>query len=171
MSLKAALAAVAMTGLASPGAAAADLAAPLAPLAFLTGACWKGVFPGSQETDTHCFTAELGGHVVRDVHVVRGAAQPYSGETLYRWNPGTRTITFAYYGSNGVFTEGVVEGTAAGLVFPAEQVSPSGEKTVSRTVWTRDGAGAYRITNETRTATGWTTTRTMQMVRTPPAGP
>ena len=88
---------------AEPDHAGARLAAPLAPLGFLVGSCWRGAFPDGRAADTHCFTAPYGGAFVCDEHVVTGAPRPYSGESLYRWDPVRRQILFAYYASDGGF--------------------------------------------------------------------
>jgi hypothetical protein len=55
------------------------LAAEFQPLAPLVGSCWRATFPNSTRTDTHCYTAMLGGRYVRDVHVVEGGPAPYAG--------------------------------------------------------------------------------------------
>src|SRR3569623_1224459 len=58
---------------------------PLRPLEFLVGNCWRGTFPGSPQTDEHCFEWVFDRKFVRDRHVVRGG-QPYGGETIYYWD-------------------------------------------------------------------------------------
>src|SRR5690242_20151418 len=77
------------------------LAAELQPLAPLVGSCWRATFPNSTRTDTHCYTAMLGGHYVRDLHVVAGGPAPYSGESIYRWDPQARRIRYDYFASDG----------------------------------------------------------------------
>jgi hypothetical protein len=97
------------------------LIAELRPLAFVTGSCWRGTFsnrPG--ETDTHCFSPMLGGRFIRDVHVVEGAAQPYSGETVYRLDTDSGEIRFHYYSSAGFTSSGAAAPTPTGVDFPEE---------------------------------------------------
>ncbi|HST37458.1 MAG TPA: hypothetical protein VLK25_12615, partial [Allosphingosinicella sp.] len=113
----------------------------LEPLAFVVGSCWRGAFPGGAQTDTHCFTPVYGGAFVRDLHVVEGAPQPYSGETLYRWDTAAGGIEFDYYASDGSHSSGAARPAANGLVFPEQtHRSPDGSETFIRSSWTRDGA-------------------------------
>lgn len=129
----------------SASSPSAPVRAELEPLAFLVGSCWRGSFPNSAATDTHCFTAIYGGAFIRDVHVVEGAPQPYSGETLYRWDAGERRIRFDYYASDGAHTAGVAVLGGNGLSFPETRRTASGGEMRINTVWSRDGADAYRV--------------------------
>jgi len=142
----------------------------LAPLAFFAGSCWRGTFPDGRRTDMHCFTPVYGGAFVRDRHVVEGAPQPYSGETLYRWDAESRVIRFDYYASDGSHSGGAALPAANGLVFPEEtHRAPDGSEMLIRSSWTRDGAGAYVVLSEAREGEGWRRLWQMRMVRTGPA--
>ena len=141
----------------------------LEPLAFLVGSCWRGTFPDGRQTDTHCFTPAHGGAFVRDLHVVAGAARPYSGETLYRWDGAAGQIRFDYYASDGSHSGGAALPAADGLAFPAEtHRAPDGSETVIRSSWTRDGADAYLVRAEARQVERWRELWRMRMVRTGP---
>ena len=137
-------------------AAATTSPAPLQPLAFLVGSCWRGDFPGGRVTDTHCFTRAVGGAFVRDRHVVAGAPQAYAGESLYRWDPAGREIRFAYYSSDGAYGAGAVVANARGLSFPEQAyIGPDGAGTTIRSTWTREGSDAVLVVNEERGPAGW----------------
>ena len=71
--------------------------------------------PEATRTDTHCFTPMLGGRFVRDLHMRRGRAAPYSGETLYRWDPAARRIRFDYYASDGGYERRPADPTPTGI--------------------------------------------------------
>ena len=129
-------------------AQAPPLATELQPLSFLAGACWRGTFPDGRRTDTHCFTPMLGGRFLRDRHVVGGAPQPYSGETLYRWDAAARQIRFDYYASDGSHSAGTAIPAENGLAFPETHRAADGTETAIRTSWTRDGADAYVVLSE-----------------------
>jgi hypothetical protein len=140
--------------LASPAVAAEP--APLAPLAFFTGACWKGTFTGSSQTDTHCFSKMYGGVFVRDVHRVEGGKPGYGGETIYAWDPGAKQIVFTYYDADGGVSRGTAEPTDKGLAFGDERYTgPDGREIVMRTTWTRDGADGYTATTQQKAGDGW----------------
>src|ERR1700754_2396321 len=96
------------------------LSPQLQPLAFVAGSCWRGTFPDGRQTDTHCFTPIYGGAFIRDVHVVEGAPQLYSGETLYRWDAALGGIEYDYYASDGSHSRGAARPAANGLLFPEE---------------------------------------------------
>ena len=122
------LAAMAAIQAAAPASQPA-LSPELAPLAPLVGHCWRATFPGTSQTDTHCYSMMTGGRQVRDRHVVAGAAGPYSGETIFRWDPEMRRIRYDYYASDGGYSSGTVEATTDGLSYPEENyVSPTGQR-------------------------------------------
>ena len=50
----------------------------------------------------------LGGRYVRDIHVVAGGP-PYSGETIYRWDPQARRVRYDYYASDGGYSGGFAD--------------------------------------------------------------
>jgi hypothetical protein len=171
--LAAVLALLAAPAIAAPAPATLPaLSAPLQPLAFLVGWCWRGAFPGGRATDTHCFTSSYGGTLVRDRHVVAGAGRPYSGESLYRWDPASRRISFAYYASDGSYGEGNVAPGASGLDFPDQAyVAPDGRRQTLRSRWTRDGADALLVLNEGRSGDAWRELWRTRWVRAGPAPP
>ena len=149
--------------------AAPGLAAELAPLAFLVGSCWRATFPNTTRTDTHCYTAMLGGRYVRDLHVVEGAPAPYSGETIYRWDPAARRVRYDYYASDGGYSGGQAVPTPAGIDFPAENyVGPGGQPMTLRNVLTRVGNG-YSATSSARRGETWREMWTMRFTRVGPA--
>ena len=118
--------------------------AELKPFEFLVGSCWTGAFKDGS-TDTHCFEPVYGGAFVRDRHVVRGAAQPYEGETLHAWDPRQKKLVFTYWASDGSLTTGVSEPQPSGaIVFPQEHDSPAG-RMVLKSVWTPVGPDAYEV--------------------------
>lgn len=155
------LAAVVLAGV--PAAAADD---PLAPLGFLVGSCWKGVFPGGKGvTNTHCFEAAYGGRYVRDRHVVEGAPGPYSGETLFRWDAEAKSIRYAYDASDGGHSDGVARAVDGGLAFEDRYVGPDGKVLVMRATWLRDGEDAYVDHTEALIDGAWKTQVRMRLVR------
>ena len=143
----------------------------LQPLAFVTGSCWRGTFSNRpRETDTHCFSPMLGGRFIRDVHVVEGAAEPYSGETVYRLDADTGEIRFHYYSSAGFSSSGSAMPTATGMDFPEETYRGVDGDMVVRTRWTRDGGDAYLVVSESQTRSGaWEEAWRIRMVRAGPA--
>jgi hypothetical protein len=147
----------------------ATLTPELQPLAFLVGSCWRATFPNSTQTDTHCYTAMLGGRYVRDLHVVEGAPSPYSGETVYRWDPTTRRIRYDYYASDGGYSGGTAEPTATGLDFPEEAyVGGDGQRLTLRNRLVREGEG-YTATSSMRQGEAWREMWTMRFTRVGPA--
>ena len=148
----------------------------LEPLAFLVGSCWHGTFPIAPvhpprraQTDTHCFTAMFGGAFIRDVHVVDGAPQSYSGETIYRWDAGERRIRFDYYASDGAHTAGVALPVASGLSFPETRRTAAGADIRIETSWSRDGADAYLVRSAIVEGENRRELLNMRMVRVGPA--
>ncbi|MGQ0589428.1 MAG: copper chaperone PCu(A)C [Sphingosinicella sp.] len=145
----------AWAGAAQPVAPRPTLASELQPLAFLVGSCWRGTFPNTTRTDTHCFTALPGGRQVRDRHVVEGASGPYSGETIYRWDTAARRIRYDYYASDGGYSGGTAEPTATGIDFPEEAyVGADGQRLTLRNRMTRE-EGAYRGRSEMQRDGAW----------------
>ena len=138
---------------AAPASAADTLAVELQPLAFLAGACWRGTLPANQGTDVHCFTPILGGHFLRDRHIV--TPSHYSGETLYRWDAAARQIRFDYYASDGMLMIGTAAAADGGLSFDIPAVSFPEPVPAMRVAWRRDGADAYVVTTEIRGNDGW----------------
>jgi hypothetical protein len=145
------------------------LVSELEPLAFLAGSCWRGIFADGRQTDTHCFTPILNGHFLRDRHVVANAPQPYAGETIYRWDRGESVIRFDYYAGDGSHSSGSAIPENGRLRFPQTHVNNEGRETVIRTLWTRDGADAYRVRSEMQQGSGWRVMLNMVMTRIGPA--
>jgi hypothetical protein len=118
-----------------------DVPAPLAPLGFLVGHCWRGTVQGGG-VDTHCFTLAVDG--VHDRHqVVAGGQTVYSGETLYSWDAAAQAIRFVYKSPDGVMA-GNVHAVADGLDFgTADFVSNDGKHLPITVHWKRVGDSAY----------------------------
>ena len=108
-----------------------------APLDFLVGHCWRGTLP-SGDANIHCF--DLADGKVRDRHqVLRAGKKVYGGETLYAWDPATRTLGFAYTGEGSPTAHGTVRRDGPGLDFGATDY---GGVTIA-TRWVRIGDDAY----------------------------
>lgn len=142
------LAGVAAGALIAASETPAAVHADLKPLEFWVGSCWRGKFPNSQATDTHCFTPMLGGRFVRDAHVVEGQPAPYSGETIHRWDPVDKVISYEYFASDGGHSRGRARSIAAGLEFTEDYTAPNGRRMTMRNAWTREGAAAYIVATE-----------------------
>lgn len=76
-------------------------------MAGLMGSCWQAEM-GSNNTDTHCFSASSGGGLVLDIHKVRDGQQAvvYEGVTAYRADAGK--VVFGYYNSLGNLMPGTM---------------------------------------------------------------
>lgn len=171
VSLLAAAAAQAATpgGATLQGLPTPRLADELAPMTFLVGSCWRATFPATTRTDTHCYTAMLRGRFVRDLHVVEGAPVPYSGETIYRWDPAARRIRYDYYASDGGYSGGHADPTPTGITFPEENyVGADGQTMTLRNVLTRAGDG-YTATSSALQGETWREMWTMRFTRVGPA--
>ncbi|MHA6289184.1 hypothetical protein [Maricaulis sp. CAU 1757] len=130
-----------------PAAVAAELRSELAPLEFLAGKCFTGVFPGSETFDVHCFTPVLGGQFLRDVHAVPQGGDVYRGETLYHWDAEAQVIRYRYYNSLGGTSDGTAQPQPDGSIrFPDETYAQEGEAPrVFTTEWRRRGDGGYDV--------------------------
>jgi hypothetical protein len=138
--------------LAAQPAPAQMLAPELQPLAFLVGSCWRTTMANGHVTDTHCFTSMYGGRFVRDRHRMAGA--DYAGETIYRWDSGSRQIRFDYYQSQGLIIRGTTAPSPQGLAF-ALSIPLAEPPTEMRGTWTRDGDDAYVVSQEIRSGDSW----------------
>ena len=148
----------------------AALSAELRPIAFLVGSCWRATFPGTSQTDTHCYTALDGGRQVRDRHRVDGAPSPYGGETIYRWDPAARQIRYDYYASDGGHSAGRVESGDDGLSFPDETyVGADGRRLTLRNAMSGIGPEGFNGASEMRQGDGWRELFRMRFTRTGPA--
>ena len=141
-----------------PVVARAEPIAPLEPMAFLAGHCWKGEFPDGKQTDEHCFAWLLDGQALRDTHTVRAPGRPdYVGETTYYWDPAAKRVSFLYVENLGGVSRGTMEPSADGLMFPPTQYVAKGEAMTYRVHWTRRGDDAYEAFSEAQGPNGWTT--------------
>jgi hypothetical protein len=148
------------------------LVAELRPFAPLVGSCWRASFPDGQATDTHCYTAMFGGRYIRDVHVVEGGPAPYSGETIYRWDPQARRVRFDYYASDGGYASGFADPTPTGINFPAgDYIGGDGQTMTMRTVQTGNGEGHSRTSSARQPDGSWREMWTMRFTRAGPAPP
>ena len=137
--------------LAGPASAPASVRAELAPLQFLVGSCWTGTFPDGKVTDTHCFEPVFGGQFIRDRHVVRGAKEPYEGESLHAWDPRKKSLVYTYWASNGTLSTGTAQPQPSGeIVFPEDHSSGSS----IRSVWTPH-ADSYDVVVSEQTDDQW----------------
>jgi hypothetical protein len=151
-----------------PSVVHAEPIAPLKPMAFLAGHCWKGAFPDGKQTDEHCFQWLYDGQALRDTHRVRAAGRPdYIGETTYYWDPETRRVAFLYIENFGGISRGTMEPAADGLVFPPARYVADGETMTYRVKWTRQGDDAYEAFSEMQGKDGWTTMFKVTLKRVP----
>lgn len=119
----------------------------LAPLEFLAGRCFAGVFPGSETYDVHCFEPVFGGQFLRDVHAVPRGAETYRGETLYHWDADGGAIRYRYYNSLGGISDGTARPEGEALRFPDETYrNEEGQVRVFSTFWEPVGETGYRVT-------------------------
>ena len=150
------LATLALTTLA--GAAAAEPAPLLKPMAFLAGHCWKGTFQDGKTTDEHCFSWMYGGSALRDNHTVRRPGKPdLTGESTYFVDTVGKHVAFLYIESGGGSSRGTVESLSETLLFPDAQYLSDGEALTYRARWTRQGDRAYEAWSEAQGPQGWTT--------------
>ena len=133
-------------------------------LASLVGSCWRGTFPDGKQTDEHCFEWMLDGKFIRDTHVVRGGA-PYAGETIYRWDPTAKQLSFHYWNSEGQLMTGTGTPTADGIDFLTRLPGPKGD-TELKASWTLAGPDGYRVWNGQRAGDSWKELWSMEMKRT-----
>ena len=151
----------------SPAIAIAEPIAPLKPMAFLAGHCWKGEFTDGKQTDEHCFKWLYDGQALRDTHVVRTPGRPdYVGETTYYWDSGARRLEYLYIENLGGVSRGTVESTPEALVFPATQYVADGQAMTYRVRWSLKGDSAYEAWSETPAKDGWATLFKLTLKRT-----
>jgi len=137
----------------------------LAPMAFLAGSCWQGTFAGRSETDTHCFDAMFGGRFLRDRHAVAGAAAPYAGENVYRWDPRAQTLAYDYFASDGGHSEGTVAADGRTLRFSDNYVGVDGKPMVLRSVWTIENSNEFSAKAERLDGGKWLEMWTIRFTR------
>jgi hypothetical protein len=135
-----------------------------APLEFLIGSCWRGTFPGSTQTDEHCFEWVFDHKFIRDRHVVRGGG-PYGGETIYFWDPAANHIGFSYWNTEGQMMSGhLVSSTVDTLTFATTVTMPAGPAEL-RTTWVRLGSDGYRARELQRVGDAWKELFAIEMTR------
>jgi hypothetical protein len=129
----------------------------LKPMAFLAGHCWKGEFPGSKQTDEHCFQWAQEGHSLRDIHTVRTPGKPdYVGETIYYYDWSAKVVSYLYVENGGGFSRGTMKPTTTGLEFPETQYIANGVTLPYRVQWTV-GADSYEAFSEMYVKDKWVT--------------
>jgi hypothetical protein len=138
---------------------------PFAPLEFLVGNCWRGTFPGSAQTDEHCFEWVFDHKFVRDRHAVRGG-QPYGGETIYFWDVEQKRIAFSYWNTEGQMMQGFIASAAGDSLTFVTSVAERTGRTELRSTWTRHGDAGYRVTQFQRSADSWKEIVSMEKKRT-----
>lgn len=140
----------------------------LRPLAVLVGSCWRATFPGTSQTNTHCYTAMHGGRHVRNRHTVDGT--DYSGETIFRWDPEARQIRYDYWGSDGGYSTGIAVPTADGIAYPDEAyLGAEGHRASMRASMTGMTAEGYEGRSEMRQGEAWREMWRMRFTRVGPA--
>jgi len=151
---------------AAPAAPAAPSADPYRPLAFLVGHCWKGTFPGSTQTDEHCFSRIYGGRFVRDEHVLHRDGKPDEfGETIYLWNSASGALEYLYIESSGGFLRGTATPEGGALVFPAAGFVADGQSMNVRSRWQPSGGEAYEVATEFEVGGRWVPGFSLRMQR------
>jgi hypothetical protein len=139
-------------------------AAPLQPLSFLAGHCFKGPVSAT-DVDEHCFTWAQQGKALRDVHTVRGPSHPdFTGETLYYWDSAQNRIEYLYVESAGGIMRGTVVPESGALAFPSTAFVADGKAMTLRTRWTLFDGG-YEAFCEVQANGGWTTLFKVRMTR------
>ena len=134
------------------------------PLEFLVGICWAGTFPDGKATDQHCFEWVFDRKFIRDRHVVRNGGTPYSGETLYGWDPEAKRLGFWYSNSEGEILTGAVEYGPGSIAFPTRHVTEKGSMEL-RATWTRMGQDGYRVEQTQLVGKTWKPLWTMELKR------
>lgn len=161
---------VILLAMAAQAAPASAVSPELRPLAFLVGSCWRATFPGTTQTDTHCYTAMHGGRHIRDRHVVEGAPAAYAGETIYRWDPVSRQIRYDYFASDGGYSRGAAVPTGEGISFPDEgYIGGNGQRLMLRNAMTGIGADGYDGHSEMQQDGSWRDMWRMRFTRVAPA--
>jgi len=143
--------------LSSAASAHAAPAEALKPMAFLAGHCWKGEFPGSKQTDEHCFSWVLDGHALRDVHTVRTPGKPdYVGETIYYYDAAAKVVSYLYVENGGGHSRGTMKPTSTGFEFPQTDYIAEGITLPYRVRWTV-AADSYEAFSEMVVKDKWVT--------------
>jgi hypothetical protein len=127
--------------------------ARLGDLEFPAGHCWRGTFPDSSATDTHCYSWRVGKAFLRDSHAVIGRRPPYYGETLYGWDRARSALKFWYFNSLGDVSTGHATRSGTDLVFPETIADISGRREI-QTVWTHE-SDAYSVVVREQRAGAW----------------
>lgn len=164
-----ALACLLSAGSVEPGRAA-EPAVPaageaLAPLAWLAGSCWTGIFADGKTRDHVCYDWVFDRKFLRSRHRVVGDAQPYAGESWISYDKKSGGIHYDYFNSLGDVLRGAVVPDADGVAFPAEPVTIEGQPAEIRSAWRRKGADAYAAVTERRYGEEWRPLFTIEFVR------
>jgi len=129
---------------------------PLRPFAFLLGSCWTATFPDGKNMDTHCYTAMLNGHYVRDRHYVHGDNSDYRGETIYHFDANENRIVYRYWNSVGGISDGSAIPADDGIDFPAEMhVRDDGSTTEIRSRLAKISNEVYVMVSEEKSDNAW----------------
>lgn len=151
--------------LAPVSAAAQDGIDALAPLRPLAGNCYAATFPDGESVDTHCWSAMLGGHFIRDVHAVTDGDGVYEGETIYEGDP-QGEVSFRYWNSIGGVSGGAMVAGEGALHFPGETyVGDDGEVLEMRGVMRDITPEGYVAYSEILTGDDWQPLWTMHFER------
>jgi hypothetical protein len=93
------------------------------------------------------------GKIMRDRHRVRAAADAapgpsdYRGESIYSFDPKSKSLVYRYVSSEGEMIDGHVEAAGGKLVFPSEMRTAGGILKI-RAIWTPKGPDAYDTVEE-----------------------
>lgn len=143
---------------------------PLRAFDFLAGHCWRGEV-GSGAVDTHCYTWVYGGKHLRDVHVVRGEAPDYCGESIYSVDGETGGVIFRYWNSLGGVSDGRIVVEEDALVAPGERyVGKDGVPREFRTRLRHLGEDRYEAATDELVGGDWSRVRDVEFHRIGPAG-
>lgn len=142
--------------LAIAGSAAAADYGPLEPFGFLAGHCWRGEIEETASTDTHCFTWVYEGKHLRDVHVVRGMAPEYRGESIYSVDGTTGDVVYRYWNSHGGISDGRIEFADGEIIAPGERyVGKDGKIREFTTVIKQLGENSYETRIREKVGNDW----------------
>lgn len=129
---------------------------------------------GGKAVDRHCFSWVYDGKIMRDRHRVRPSADAkptaadYTGETIYSYDPKSKTLIYRYFNRDGEVIDGRVEAASGKLVFPSEMQTDKGLVRI-RAIWTPKGADAYEAFEEQFEDGKWQAMFARTMKRTGPA--
>lgn len=134
--------------------AMAGASAPLAPLQFLVGHCWRGEIAGGKQVDTHCYEDVYGGKHVRDRHEVTGGKSIYRGETIFSWNAKLGHVEYTYWNSLGGVSRGTMTVKDGVLDFGDESYTGSDGKIRKIATSWRPSEKSYEVISTENGVTG-----------------